>query len=70
MPSQANYIMAEISGGTDSTELAQKLLADFNILIKDLHIKTGGSYIRLAVKTPDDNNKLLQALHKITGGSK
>ena len=67
IPSQANYIMAEVSGNIDSSELAQKLLASSRILIKDLRAKTGSSYVRLAIRTPEDNDALLEALHSIMG---
>lgn len=67
-PSQANYIMAEISGGIDSSSLTESLLAHYNILIKDLNGKTGGSYVRLAIRTPADNDSLLEALRKIMEG--
>lgn len=68
IPSQANYIMAEISGNIDSSELAEALLTRNNILIKNLRSKTGGSYVRLAVKSPEDNDALLEALREIIGG--
>lgn len=68
IPSQANYIMAEISGNIDSSELAEALLTRSNILIKNLRSKTGGSYVRLAVKSPEDNDALLEALREIIGG--
>ena len=52
IPSQANYFMCELIGGKyTSHELAVKLLAGYNILIKDCSGKSafdGGEYIRIA----------------------
>jgi len=63
IPSQANYVMAEIVSGTTAAELASVLAARHNILIKDLSAKIEcGQYIRLAVKTAEENNVLFEAL--------
>ena len=61
IPSQANYIMAELTDGTTAKELTKKLLAE-HLLIKDLSKKTGGEYIRIAVRDAKDNQKLINAL--------
>jgi len=66
-PSQANYVMCEVTGDMDSTALAESLLRE-NLLIKDLSTKDGfdgASYIRVAVKDKTDNACLLQALEKL-----
>lgn len=68
IPSQANYVMCELTGNVTSTELAETLLDKYNILIKDLSQKkgfNGKSYIRLAVKTPQENELLVSALKEI-----
>lgn len=68
IPSQANYVMCELTGTVTSTELAETLLDKYNILIKDLSQKKGfdgKSYIRLAVKTPQENELLVSALKEI-----
>lgn len=68
IPSQANYIMAEIKENTISaSELSKILLLKYNILIKDLSgkIKTGQQMIRIAVRNDADNNRLVQALQDI-----
>ena len=63
IPSQANFLMAELTGGTDAAALTKALLIRHNILIKDLKAKTGGrNFIRLAVRNTEDNNRLLEAL--------
>jgi histidinol-phosphate/aromatic aminotransferase/cobyric acid decarboxylase-like protein/choline kinase len=64
-PSQANYLLAKLSGGLRARALAERLLAERRILIKDLTGKEGlpaGEYIRLAVRDQKDNDKLLDAL--------
>ena len=68
IPSQANYIMAEIKENTISaSELSKILLLKYNILIKDLSgkIKTGQQMIRIAVRNDADNNRLVHALQDI-----
>ena len=66
IPSQANYFLCELT--TDrftSKELAVRLLAEHDILIKDCSGKAAfsrGSYIRLAVRDRGDNHKLVEAL--------
>ena len=66
IPSQANYFMCElITDKFTSRELAIRLFADFNILIKDCSSKAafcGRSYIRLAVRNRKDNHYLVEAL--------
>ncbi|MBD5445550.1 MAG: aminotransferase class I/II-fold pyridoxal phosphate-dependent enzyme, partial [Lachnospiraceae bacterium] len=70
IPSQANYIMCEITNGLTSLELAEKLLLAYDIFIKDLSSKVNATgenkqYVRLAVRNEDDNNCLLSALKEI-----
>lgn len=63
IPSQANYIMAELTNGMKSKELTQKLLTKHNLLIKDLTEKTGGKqFVRFAIRNTHDNDKLIAAL--------
>ncbi len=61
IPSQANYIMVELLKG-EPKELLKALLFKHQILIKDLVAKTGGKYLRLAVRNAEDNDQLLAAL--------
>lgn len=68
LPSQANYLMCELTGRMTSRELAVILLNDFNLLIKDLSTKNGfegKSFIRVAVKRPEENRILVDALRKV-----
>ena len=62
IPSQANYIMVELTEGVSSELLLKRLLLKHNILIKNLSGKTGGRYLRLAVRNTQDNNTLLAAM--------
>ena len=63
IPSQANYVMVELSDGISPKDLLKNLLIKHDILIKELTAKTNGqSYLRLAVRNMEDNDKLLKAL--------
>ncbi|MBE6984771.1 MAG: aminotransferase class I/II-fold pyridoxal phosphate-dependent enzyme [Ruminococcaceae bacterium] len=66
LPSQANYVMVEITCDHTSKEITKRLLIEYNILIKDLSPKMGGKqYLRLAVRDTEDNNCLLRALKEV-----
>lgn len=68
IPSQANYLMCELTGKMTSRELTEVLLNEYNILIKDLSSKngfSGKSYIRVAVKRPEENVKLVEAIKSV-----
>lgn len=64
--SQANYIMCKLES-KNSTDLANYLIKNYSILIKDLKDKKGFenvNFIRLAVKSKEDNDELIEALKK------
>lgn len=67
-PSQANFLLCRILGEEGSTKLSARLLEERRIFIKDLAGKSGfpegGSYIRLAIRSPEDNDKLVAALSR------
>lgn len=68
-PSQANYFLCEISEKYTSKILADILLNNYNILIKDCSSKRGfygGNYIRIAVRDRKDNDKLIDALMELS----
>jgi len=68
VPSQANYIMAEITNGMTAAELTKRLLIEHKLLIKDLSskVKRGGKqYVRIAVRSAADNRRLADALKAI-----
>lgn len=65
IPSQANYIMLELTNGVTSKWLTKQLLIEHNLFIKDLTSKIavgGKQFVRIAVRNTEDNNKLLDAL--------
>ena len=66
LPTQANYVLCEVTSGVTSRNLAEDLLEE-NILIKDLSTKKGfdgKNYIRLAVRDEKDNAILVEALKR------
>jgi len=68
IPSEANYFMAELTGGITSKSLTVELLKKYNILIKDLSSKInrdGKQYVRIAVRDTGDNDMLVTALKEI-----
>lgn len=68
IPSQANYILCQLHGGITSTALAERLLNEYQILIKDCAGKAafaGRQYVRLAVRDEADNQRLLTALDAV-----
>lgn len=65
LPSQGNYLLAEVSPPHTPAELAQTLLLRHNILLRDCAGKRGMGtrpLIRIAVRRREDNDKLLSAL--------
>lgn len=70
IPSQANYLMAEITNGMSAKELTRRLISNHNILIKNLFSKVNDNnrqYVRLAVKTQPENDKLIKAIKEEFG---
>ncbi|MGF7144114.1 histidinol-phosphate/aromatic aminotransferase/cobyric acid decarboxylase-like protein [Anaerotaenia torta] len=68
IPSQANYVMVEITKGMTSKELTKVLLLKYNLFIKDLSNKIkkdGRHYIRIAVRNNEDNARLVAALKEV-----
>jgi histidinol-phosphate/aromatic aminotransferase/cobyric acid decarboxylase-like protein len=66
--SQANYFLIEITDKYSATELAQKLLWEDEIFIKDLTGKIGfegNEYIRVAVRDYSDNEFLIEKLKEL-----
>ena len=66
LPTQANYVLCEVTSGVTSRKLAEDLLEE-NILIKDLSTQKGfdgKNYIRLAVRDEKDNAILVEALKR------
>ena len=66
IPSQANYVMVELKDGIRASDLAKKLFANNNLLVKDLSSKIStGEYLRIAVRDSKDNRILISALYSI-----
>ena len=66
IPSQANYLMVELTGGTTAEEMTRKLLIRHNIFVKDLTRKmNGGNYLRFAIRTTEENDRLLGAIREM-----
>jgi histidinol-phosphate/aromatic aminotransferase/cobyric acid decarboxylase-like protein len=65
IPSQANYVMTELTSGLSAKAVTKALLIKHNILIKELTGKIQGKeYLRIAVRNTADNNRLIEALKK------
>lgn len=70
IPSQANYIMAEITNGMTSKELTKIMLLKYNIFIKELTKKIeihGKQFVRIAVRNSEDNARLVNAFKEVFG---
>ena len=58
--------MAELTD-VEPKELLKALLFKHQLLIKDLSSKTGGKYVRIAVRNTEDNDMLVAALKEELG---
>ncbi len=70
VPSQANYLLVEITDGRTAKELTRILLVEHQLFIKDLTSKIrmdGRQFVRIAVRSREDNRKLIEALRGIHG---
>lgn len=67
IPTQANYVMCEITG-MSSADLTRDLLVRDRVFIKDLtsKIADGRQYVRLAVRDTRDNDRLVGFLKEFT----
>ena len=68
-PSQANYLMVELTGKSISaTEITELLLTRYNLFIKDLSSKisrNGRQFLRIAIRNEAEDNILVKALKEI-----
>ncbi|HWI40219.1 MAG TPA: aminotransferase class I/II-fold pyridoxal phosphate-dependent enzyme, partial [Verrucomicrobiae bacterium] len=66
-PSAANYLLVRLSPPLSAPLLADRLLAEERILIRDCSDfrGLGPSFIRLAVRTTGENLRLLGALRRV-----
>lgn len=71
-PTDANFVLLNIKNtGLKSYEIKEKLLKDYNILIRDCSNFKGLNeyYIRIAIKTHKDNMKIVNAFKEIIKNS-
>ena len=65
IPSQANFFLCEVKSPLDSRTLAERLLNEHDILVKDCSSKKGfggKDFIRIAVRDKGDNTRLINVL--------
>jgi histidinol-phosphate/aromatic aminotransferase/cobyric acid decarboxylase-like protein/choline kinase len=70
-PSHANFVLCDVVRPFRAADLAEALLHQYSILIKDCSGKRGlegRQCIRLAVKSADDDDYLLDCLRQLIGG--
>ncbi|MCH5308285.1 MAG: aminotransferase class I/II-fold pyridoxal phosphate-dependent enzyme [Prevotella sp.] len=68
IPTQANYFCLEVMNKFTTEELTKRLLADYEIMIKDCNSKNylrGKNYIRVSIRNSADNNQLFAALKEL-----
>ena len=71
IPSESNYLLCKVCDGYTASELAEILLAKYDILIKDMTKERGfekKEYIRIAVKNYNDNEFLISKLNELKVG--
>lgn len=69
-PSQANYLMVQLTDSLTSGDLTAKLLNGYNLFIKDLSGKIPaekGQFVRIAVRNERDDDILACALREVLG---
>lgn len=67
IPSQANFFMAEVTGGISAEEITKRLIVNDDILIKNLCPKMNSrikQFIRIAIRDTKDNDRLTAALRR------
>jgi histidinol-phosphate/aromatic aminotransferase/cobyric acid decarboxylase-like protein len=68
IPTQANYFCIEVTDKFTAEELTRRLLADYEIMIKDCNSKNhlkGKNYIRISIRNSEDNDRLIAALKEL-----
>ena len=68
LPTQANYFCIAVTDKYTSAELTKRLLADYNIMVKDCDTKNGlkgRNFIRISVRNQEDNDQLIKALKEL-----
>lgn len=68
IPSQADYLMIELTGGHTAGAVTQQLLLWYNCLVKDLSSKVklkNRQFLRIAVRSQEDDDILAEALKEL-----
>ncbi len=68
IPTQANYFCIEVIDKFTAEELTKRLLADYEIMIKDCNSKNtleGKNYIRISIRNQEDNDRLFTAFKEL-----
>ncbi len=70
IPTQANYCLCELENGMKSEELAERLLNEYSILVKDMtnQIDNRNQYVKIAIRNDADNRKIMDAFKAIFEG--
>ncbi|MCR6032585.1 aminotransferase class I/II-fold pyridoxal phosphate-dependent enzyme [Nocardioides sp. zg-579] len=69
LPSQANYLLCEVTTGASGADIVSRLLGEHRVLVKDCAGKPGfeglGPHLRIAVRDRADNEVLVHALRSV-----
>ena len=68
IPSQADYLMIELTGGHTAGAVTQQLLLRYNCLVKDLSSKVklkNRQFLRIAVRSQEEDDILAEALKEL-----
>ena len=68
IPSQADYLMIELTGGHSAGHVTERLLNQYRCLVKDLSSKLSADnrqFLRLAVRNQEEDDGLVNALREV-----
>ena len=68
IPSQADYLMIELTGGHSAGQVTERLLNQYHCLVKDLSSKLSADnrqFLRLAVRNQEEDDVLVDALRAV-----
>jgi len=64
-PSDANFILAKVSGGRDAKEIKERLAQDHGIMVRHYAKKELSGYIRISVGKPEHTDAVMAALKQL-----
>ena len=70
IPSQANYVLCELTGPLTAAEFAERILTEHSVLIRDCTGKPGmedGQFVRVAVRSAEDDDLFIIAARAVVG---